>query len=59
MNKYEKAFDDIETILHLMCGIKREDGYKPSQENMVEAMNSFKELVDKETLLMKESKKNE
>lgn len=30
MNKYEEAFNVIETILHLMCGEEREDNYKPS-----------------------------
>lgn len=29
MNRYKKAYDVIDTILHLMCGEKREDGYEP------------------------------
>lgn len=49
INKYQKAYGVIETILHLMCGEVREDGYKPSQDEMIEAMNIFKELVDNET----------
>ena len=49
MNKYEEAFDVIETILHLMCGEEREDGYKPSQDEMSNSMEDFKELVKKET----------
>ena len=49
INKYQKAYEVIETILHLMCGETREDGYKPSQDEMIEAMNIFRELVDDET----------
>lgn len=49
MNKYEEAFNVIETILHLMCGEEREDGYKPSHDEMVNSMEDFKELVKKET----------
>lgn len=49
MNKYEEAFDVIETILHLMCGEEREDGYKPSQDEMSNSMEDFKELVKKAT----------
>lgn len=49
MNKYEKAFDVIETILHLMCGEEREDGYKPSHDEMVNSMEDFKELVERAT----------
>lgn len=47
MNKYEKAFDVIDTILHLMCGEKREDRYEPSHDEMSSAMKDFKELVEK------------
>lgn len=42
MNKYEEAFDVIETILHLMCGEEREDNYKPSHDEMVNSMEDFK-----------------
>ena len=27
MNKYQKAIEVIDTLLHLMCGEEREDGY--------------------------------
>lgn len=47
MNRYEKAFDVIETILHLMCGEEREDVYRPSHDEMVNSMEDFKELVEK------------
>ena len=49
MNKYVKAYEVIDTIMHLICGEKRSDGYEPTQDEMVEAMNTFKELVDKAT----------
>lgn len=44
MNKYEEAFNVIETILHLMCGEEREDNYKPSHDEMVNSMEDFMEL---------------
>ena len=49
MNNYQEAFDVIDTILHLMCGEKREDGYEPTMEEMTKAMSDFQELVDKAT----------
>lgn len=49
MNKYQEAFDVIETILHLMCGEEREDGYRPSHDEMVNSMEDFKELVERAT----------
>lgn len=50
MNKYEEAFNVIETILHLMCGEEREDNYKPSHDEMVNSMEDFKELVERSSL---------
>lgn len=49
MNKYQKAYDTIDTILHLMCGIEREDGYRPTQDEMKESMKILKKLVEKVT----------
>lgn len=49
MNKYQKAIEVIDTLLHLMCGEEREDGYKPTMEEMSKSMDLLKELVDKET----------
>lgn len=48
MNKYQKAIEVIDTLLHLMCGEEREDGYKPTMEEMSNSMDLLKELVDKE-----------
>lgn len=47
MNKYQKAIEVIDTLLHLMCGEEREDGYKPTTEEMSKSMDWLKELVDK------------
>ena len=49
MNKYQKAIEVVDTLLHLMCGEEREDGYKPTMEEMSNSMDWLKELVDKET----------
>ena len=48
MNKYQKAIEVIDTLLHLMCGEEREDGYKPTMEEMSKSMDLLKELVNKE-----------
>lgn len=47
MNKYKKAIEVIDTLLHLMCGEEKEDGYKPTMEEMSNSMDLLKELVDK------------
>ena len=47
MNKYQKAIEVIDTLLHLMCGEEREDGYKPTMEEMSNSMDLLKELVYK------------
>ena len=47
MNKYKKAIEVIDTLLHLMCGEEREDGYKPTMEEMCNSMDLLKELADK------------
>lgn len=47
MNKYQKAIEVIDTLLHLMCGEEREDGYKPTMEEMSNSMDLLKDLVNK------------
>ena len=47
MNKYQKAIEVIDTLLHLMCGEEREDGYKPTMEEMSNSMDLLKELANK------------
>lgn len=47
MNKYQKAIEVIDTVLHLMCGEEREDGYKPTMEEMSNSMNLLKDLANK------------
>ena len=43
MNKYQRAFGIIDTILQLMRGIERKDGYRPTQDEMKESMIILKE----------------
>ena len=47
MNKYKKAIEVIDTLLHLMCGEEREDGYKPTMEEMSNSMDLLKDLANK------------
>lgn len=47
MNKYYRAYNVFNTVLNLMYGEEREDGYKLTQKEMIEAMDVFKELVEK------------
>lgn len=47
MNKYQKAIEVIDTLLHLMCGEEREDGYTPTMEEMSNSMNLLKDLANK------------
>lgn len=47
MNKYQKAIEVIDTLLHLICGEEREDGYKPTMEEMSNSMDLLKDLVNK------------
>lgn len=47
MNKYQKAIEVIDTLLHLMCGEEREDGYKPIMEEMSNSMDLLKDLANK------------
>lgn len=47
MNKYQEAIEVIDTLLHLMCGEEREDGYKPTMEEMSESMYLLKDLANK------------
>lgn len=47
MNKYQKAIEVIDTLIHLMCGEEREDGYKPTMEEMSKSMDLLKDLANK------------
>ena len=47
MNEYQKAIEVIDTLLHLMCGEEREDGYKPTMEEMSNSMDLLKDLANK------------
>lgn len=54
MNKYQKAIEVIDTLLQLMCGEEREDGYKPTIEEMSNSMDLLKDLANKEDSKHKE-----
>ena len=56
MNKYQKAIEVIDTLLHLMCGEEREDGYKPTIEEMSNSMCWLKDLVANVDLDLKQVK---
>lgn len=47
MNKYQKAIEVVDTLLHLMCGEEREDEYKPTMEEMYKSMDLLKDLANK------------
>ena len=47
MNKYKEAIEVVDTLLHLMCGEEREDGYKPTMEEMSKSMDLLKDLANK------------
>lgn len=47
MNKYKKAIKVVDTLLHLMCGEEREDGYKPTMEEMSKSMDLLTDLANK------------
>lgn len=47
MNKYQISIEVIDTLLHLMCGEEREDGYKPTMEEMYNSMDLLKDLANK------------
>lgn len=49
MNEYQKSIEVIDTLLHLMCGEEREDGYKPTMEEMSKSMYLLQELVERAT----------
>lgn len=43
--EYLNAYEIIDTLLHLMCGEERVDGYEPSMEEMVKSMEAFNSLI--------------
>ena len=47
MNKYQKAIEVIDTSLHLMFGIEREDGYEPTVRETADSMDLLKDLANK------------
>ena len=47
MNKYKEAIEVVDTLLHLMCGEEREDGYLPTMEEMSNSMDLLTDLANK------------
>lgn len=47
MNEYKEAIKVVDTVLHHMCGEEREDGYKPTMEEMSNSMDLLKDLANK------------
>ena len=47
MNKYKNAIKVVDTLLHLMCGEERADGYKPTMEEMSKSMDLLTDLANK------------
>ena len=50
MNKYQKAIEVVDTVLHHICGEEREDGYLPTMEEMSNSMELLKDLANKADL---------
>lgn len=49
-----EAYEVIDTLIHLMCGETREDGYEPTMDEMVDSMRILKQLIDKHFEIAKE-----
>ena len=47
MNEYKEAIKVVDTVLHHMCGEEREDGYKPTMEEMSNSMDLLTDLANK------------
>lgn len=56
MNKYQKSIEVVDTLLHLMCGEEREDGYLPTMEEMSDSMELLTEIKYSDgTVIVKEA----
>ncbi|MGN1343778.1 MAG: hypothetical protein ACI4U3_04310 [Traorella sp.] len=42
-----RAYEVIDTLINLMCGEKREDGYEPSIDETINSMRVLKQLIEK------------
>lgn len=49
-----EAYEVIDTLIHLMCGETREDGYEPTIDETINSMHIIKQLIDKHFELIKE-----
>lgn len=57
-----EAYEVIDTLIHLMCGETREDGYEPTMDEMVNSMKKIEQLInehfDNQPLKFEELKEN-
>lgn len=49
-----EAYEVIDTLIHLMCGETREDGYEPTTDETINSMRILKQLIDKHFEIIKE-----
>lgn len=42
-----EAYEVIDTLVHLMCGETREDGYEPTMDETINSMCILKQIIDK------------
>lgn len=49
-----EAYEVIDTLIHLMCGETREDGYEPTIDETINSMRILKQLIDKHFEIAKE-----
>lgn len=54
-----EAYEVIDTLIHLMCGETREDGYEPTMDETINSMRILKQLIDKHFEIIKEKERLE
>jgi len=53
--KYSVALDTIDTLIHLICGQEREDGYEPTMQEVSESVKTLKDLIEEHQKLKNEN----
>ena len=49
-----EAYEVIDTLIHLMCGETREDGYEPTMDETINSMRILKQLINEHFEIVKE-----
>ena len=49
-----EAYEVIDTLIHLMCGETREDGYEPTMDETINSMRIIKQLINEHCEIAKE-----